>query len=79
MNLKAYAEHPSLTMSIAGIFHLPNLVEILMREQVSNEDLIKINKERATVSKSLTRKWLWSDENYPSERRSNLTPFPLEH
>ena len=31
------------------IFILPNLVEILMREQVSNEDLSKTNKELRTI------------------------------
>lgn len=46
---KAYAEHPSLTMSVWEYSILPNLVEILMREQVSNEDMIKINKELRNI------------------------------
>ena len=46
---EAYAKGPVLTMSVWEYSILPNLVEILMREQVSNEDLIKINKELRNI------------------------------
>ena len=42
---EAYAENPNLTLSVWEYSILPNLIEILMREQIRKEDQELINKE----------------------------------